>query len=421
MPPMQKERYIAHVDMDAFFAAIEQRDNPQFRGKPVVIGADPKKGKGRGVVSTCSYEARKFGIHSGMPISIAYRKCPHAIFLSVDMRKYSMASHQIYKILYDFTPHVEPISIDEAFLDITGSFHLFGTPQKTCLLIKSKIKKETRLTASVGLAPVKMVAKIASDLEKPNGFVEVKKDKVLDFLWPLDISKMWGLGKKSEVIFREKGMNTIGDIAKRDIKEMVDIFGKNGAHFWQLANGIDERYVETEVETKSIGNEITFEKDTLDRTKIEGTLMGLCEKVSGRLREEDFKGRTITLKIRLQGFHTFTRAITIKESTNFADSLYKEVKRLYNEFDTKGKKVRLVGVSVSNLLPTNSKDSLFREIADTKRESVYSAIEKINKKFGQSSIHRAASPALLAKCKHLVVFRQKGGTSKMRRRERFYG
>ena len=398
---MPKESFIAHVDMDAFFAAIEQRDNPQFQGKPVVIGADPKKGKGRGVVSTCSYEARKFGIHSALPISIAYRKCPHAVFLPVDMEKYSMVSHEIYNIFYSFTPHVEPISIDEAFLDITGSWHLFGSPRKTCILIKSKIKKETKLTASIGLAPVKMIAKIASDLKKPDGFVEVKKEKVLDFLWPLDISKMWGLGKKTEVIFRTRGINTIGDIAKSDIKELVDIFGKNGAHFWQLANGIDQRIVETEVETKSIGNEITFGKDTSDRVKIEGTLMGLCEKVSGRLREEGFKGRTITLKIRLEGFHTYTRAVTIKEATNFADSLYKEVKRLYNKFDTKGKKVRLVGVSVSNLLPINSRDSLFRETVDIKKENVHSAIERINKKFGQSSIQRAAS--------------------KIRRRERFYG
>jgi len=398
---MPKESFIAHVDMDAFFAAIEQRDNPQFKGKPVVIGADPKKGKGRGVVSTCSYEARKFGIHSALPISIAYRKCPHAIFLPPDMKKYSMVSDEIYDIFFSFTPHVQPISIDEAFLDITGSWHLFGSPPKTCLLIKSKIKKETKLTASIGLAPVKMVAKIASDLKKPDGFVEVKKDKVLDFLWPLDISKMWGLGKKTEIIFRKRGINTIGDIAKKDIKELVDVFGKNGAHFWQLANGIDQRHVETEAETKSIGNEITFGKDTLDRTKIEGTLMGLCEKVSGRLREEGFKGRTVTLKIRLEGFHTFTRAVTMKEPTNFTDSLYNEVKRLYNKFDTKGKKVRLVGVSVSNLLPINSRDSLFRETADMKKESVHSAIERINKKFGQSSIHRAAS--------------------KMRRRERLYG
>lgn len=388
---MAKERFIVHADMDAFFAAIEQRDNPRFRNKPVIVGADPKKGKGRGVVSTCSYEARKFGIHSAMPISTAYKKCPGAIFLRVNGEKYSRVSHQIYNILYDFTPDIEPISIDEAFMDITGSYHLFGTPQKTCLSIKSRIKKETNLTASIGLAPTKMVAKIASDLRKPDGFVEVTKEKLLDFLWPLDISKLWGLGKKSEMVLRDMGINTIGDIARKDIRELEDIFGKTGAHFWNLANGIDERGVETETEAKSIGNETTFSKDTLDTAKIEGALMSLCERVSKRLREDDFKGRTITLKIRLTGFKTYTRAVSIAGSTNFADVLYKEVKNLYNKFDRKGKKVRLVGVKVSNLSPLDFQDSLFEERTDKKREDIHQAVERIKERFGDASIHRATS------------------------------
>lgn len=388
---MPKGKYIAHVDMDAFFASIEQRDNPRLMGKPVVIGADPKKGSGRGVASTCSYEARKYGIHSGMPISIAYRKCPQAIFLPVNGKKYGKVSQEIYSIFYAFTPDIEPISIDEAFLDITGSYHLFGTPRKTCLAIKSKIKKEINLTASVGLAPVKMVAKIASDLEKPDGFVEVAEGGVLAFLRPLDISKMWGLGKKTETIFRRMGINTIGDIAQRDVKELIDVFGKNGAHFWHLARGIDERDVETERDVKSIGNEMTFEEDTRDARKIESALMFLCEKVSGRLREDGLKGRTITLKIRLEGFKTYTRAVTLLMSTNFADMLYNEVKKTYNRFDTKGKRVRLLGVSVSNLLLADVRDSLFSEKRNEKNESIHKALEKIKKKFGSDSIHRATS------------------------------
>lgn len=388
---MSKERFIAHVDMDAFFAAVEQRDNPKFRGRPVVIGADPRKGRGRGVVSTCSYEARKFGIYSGMPISIAYRKCPQAIFLPVNGAKYARISHQIYNILYNFSPEIEPVSIDEAFLDITGTYHLFGTPEETCLLMKSTIKKETNLIASVGLAPTKMVAKIASDLKKPDGFVKVGKDGVLDFLRPLDISRLWGLGKKSEPALRDIGINTIGDIAKRNINELMDLFGKNGAHFWYLARGIDERNVETETEIKSIGNETTFLRDTAEKNKIESALMALCEKVSGRMREESFKGRTITLKIRLEGFRTFTRARTIADPTNFTDMLYKTTKDLYNRFDTEGKKVRLVGVQVSNLLPANAKVTLFKESSDKKREDIHLAVEKINRKFGSSFIHRASS------------------------------
>jgi len=386
--------------MDAFFAAVEQRDNPQFQKKPVVIGADPKGGRGRGVVSTCSYEARKFGIHSAMPISIAYRKCPRAVFLPVDMKKYAEVSHRIYDLFYDFTPEIEPVGIDEAFMDITGSYHLFGTPRETCLLIKSRVKKETNLTASVGLAPTKMAAKIASDLKKPDGFVEVTEEGLLDFLRPLDISRMWGLGKKSAAVLRRAGINTIGDIASGDVKELIDAFGKNGEHFWYLARGIDEREITPGSETKSIGNEITFERDTSDKEKIERTLISLCEKITGRMRRKGFKGRTVTLKIRLTGFKTYTRAEGLGAPSNFTDVLYKHIKSLYNGFDTKGKKVRLVGVSVSNLSPINSREWLFEESADKKREDIHMAVEKIKKKFGEGSIHRATSDIKIGGRKH---------------------
>jgi len=377
--------------MDAFFAAIEQRDNSDFKGKPVVVGADPKKGKGRGVVSTCSYEARKFGIHSAMPISIAYRKCPEAIFLPVNGKKYAKVSHEIYNIFCNFTPHIEPIGIDEAFLDITGTFHLFGTPQKTCLLIKSQIKEKTGLTVSIGLAPTKMAAKIASDLKKPDGFVEVTDETLLKFLWPLDISKLWGLGKKTEKILRDKNINTVGDIAEKSLEELIDLFGKNGEHFWYLARGIDEREVEAEEGAKSVSNEFTFDEDTLDKESIESTLMFLSEKVSNRLREDDIKGRTITLKIRLEGFKTYTRAVTIHEATNFTDILYKNIKELYNDFNRKSKKVRLLGVKVSNLSLASTMDSLFSGAGDVKREDIHKALDKIKKKFGTRSIQSATT------------------------------
>lgn len=388
---MPEERFIVHVDMDAFFAAIEQRDNPSLRGKPVVVGADPKGGKGRGVVSTCSYEARKYGVSSAMPISIAYQKCPRAVFLPVDMEKYSLVSEEILGILYGFTPQIEPVSIDEAFLDITGSFHLFGTARKTCLQIKSGIKKETGLTASLGLAPVKMAAKIASDIGKPDGFVEVTKEGLLDFLWPLDVGKIWGLGKKTEEVLKSAGIRTIGDLAKKDVEELIEMFGKNGAHFWELAHGIDPRPVETDDEVKSVSNEITFEKDTSSREKIYASLLGLCDKVSGRLRADGLKGRTVTLKIRLQGFKTYTRACTMLQSTNFVDLIYAEVKKLYDNFDTAGKKVRLVGVKVSNLTSSGFKDSLFDEAGNHKREKMHKAVEKIRDKFGDASIIRAGN------------------------------
>ncbi len=377
--------------MDAFFAAIEQRDNPSLQGKPVVVGADPKGGKGRGVVSTCSYEARKFGIASAMPISMAYRRCPRAVFLPVDMEKYSRVSSEIYRLFYDFTPEIESVGIDEAFLDISGSYHLFGTPLKTCQLLKSRIKEETGLTASVGLAPTKMAAKIASDLNKPDGLVEVTEGDLLDFLWPLDISKIWGLGKKSKILLNDMGIETIGDLARTDLKKLEEVFGKNGEYFWELANGIDEREVEAEGEVKSISNEVTFDKDIGDRERIEGTLIGLCEKVSGRLRKDRFKGRTITLKIRLQGFHTYTRSKTLTQPTNFVDTIYPAIKKLFEDFDLKGRRVRLVGVKVSNLAPVDFKESLFADVSDEKKERIHKAVDKIKKKFGDIAIHRAGS------------------------------
>ena len=391
---MRKKKYIAHVDMDAFFASVEQRDNPEFRDRPVVVGADPKKGKGRGVVSTCSYEARKFGIHSGMPISHAYRLCPKAVFTPVNMKKYARVSSEIYKIFYEFTPQIEPISIDEAFLDISASYRIFGSvPKKTCVLLKSRIKEKTALTASVGLAPIKMAAKIASDLEKPDGLVEVTESNLHDFLRPLDISKIWGLGKKTQNILKNMGIKTIGQLADRDIKELIGAFGKNGAHFWSLANGIDERDVETESETKSISNETTFSEDTKDTEMIACELMRLSEKVSTRLRVENFKARTITLKIRLEDFDTYTRASTLGSATNFDDIIYGEIKKLYTNFKTRGKKVRLVGVKASSLSSSEFCDTLFHESDDEKRKRVSGAVDIIRERFGYDLIKRARSQA----------------------------
>lgn len=384
-------KIIAHVDMDAFFAAVEQRDNPCLRGKPVVIGADPKGGKGRGVVSTCSYEARKFGIFSAMPISVAYRKCPRAVFLPVDMEKYSNVSWEICNFFHNFTPKIEPVSIDEAFLDITGSYHIFGTPLKVCLLIKSGIKEKIGLTASIGLAPTKMAAKIASDLNKPDGLVEVTREKLLDFLWPLDVGKIWGLGKKSQAALNNINIKTIGELAKADLRTIKKVFGKNGETWKRLANGVDEREVETEERLKSMSNEITFDEDIHDREKIEEALIGLCEKVSNRLRYNAVKGNVITLKIRLEGFQTYTRSKTLAKATSYADTIYKMIKKLFDSFDLRNKKTRLAGVKVSNLIPETFKDSLFNDDLDKKKENIYRAIDKIKEKFGNKAIYRAGN------------------------------
>ncbi|MDW7679709.1 MAG: DNA polymerase IV, partial [bacterium] len=221
-------KVILHIDMDAFFAAIEELDHPEYRGQPVIVGADPKAGTGRGVVSTCNYKAREYGIHSAMPISRAYKLCPYAVYLSPRMSRYLEISQKIQAIFHEFTPIVEPLSIDEAFLDVTGCIRLFGEPITIAQQIKIRIHQQTGLTASIGIAPSKFVAKIASDLEKPDGLVFVAPEKVLDFLWGLPISKMWGVGKKTETKLRLMGVDTIGKLAKFPRDQIVKRLGKSG-------------------------------------------------------------------------------------------------------------------------------------------------------------------------------------------------
>jgi nucleotidyltransferase/DNA polymerase involved in DNA repair len=283
---MEKERFIAHVDMDAFYAAVEQRDTPAYQGRPVIVGADPKGGTGRGVVSACSYEARTFGIHSAMPISQAYRKCPGAVYVQPDHKKYERESKKIFAILKKFSPDVEPISIDEAFMDITESFHLFGSPETACRKIKETIKKETGLTASIGLAPNKMTAKIASNEGKPDGLVIVGKGELLTFLHPLPVGALWGVGEKTKEIFKKNGINVIGDLAFQDRQQIYRQFGTAGEHVWLLANGVDPRGVESTRSVKSISNEHTFDEDVEDVDQILDVLMALCERVAMRLRKE---------------------------------------------------------------------------------------------------------------------------------------
>lgn len=388
---MDKERFIVHIDMDAFFAAVEQRDNPQYRFRPLIVGADPKQGKGRGVVSTCSYEARIFGVRSAMPISIAYRKCPQAIFLPVDMQKYSSVSGQIFTMLECFTPFIEQVSIDEAFLDLSDTYKLFGaTAYDTCIVIKRRIKDTIGLTCSIGLAPTKMAAKIASDLKKPDGLVEVKQEELLDFLWPLNVDKIWGIGDKTKIALNQAGIFSIGELAKKSKEELLNLFGRNGIYFWEMARGKDASKVLAEREVKSISNETTFQKDTLDKDLIEREFAFLCEKVSDRLRKSGFKARTITLKIRLEGFKTYNRSVTIAAPTNFAEVLNKEIKQIYGDFEVKNKKIRLVGVQAANL-SSSDEQTLFPDKTDLKKEDVHKAIDVIRQKFGDFSILRAGS------------------------------
>jgi len=388
---VEKERFIVHVDMDAFYAAVEQRDNPAYLGKPAVVGADPKGGAGRGVVSACSYEAREYGIHSALPISTAYRKCPHAVFLRGDMRKYARISRQIFGILERFTPDLEPISIDEAFLDISGSYHLFGSQENACRQIKAVVKAETGLTASIGMAPNKMTAKIASDLEKPDGLVIVSREDLLGFLHPLPVGKLWGVGKRTLEALQALNIRTIGDLARWEQEDMADRLGKGGIHVWKLANGIDPRDVRGEEEVKSIGHEHTFAEDETDWDKIEDSLMRLSEKVSRRMRRLGYKGRTVTLKIRLADFSTFTRAVTRDGATNYVEDLYNSALQKSREFKRGRQPIRLIGIQVSNLEHEERQLDLFSGAGtDTdKKERLHTAMDAIKDRFGEAAIkHR---------------------------------
>ena len=384
-------RSIVHIDMDAFFAAVEQRDDPSLRGKPVVIGADPKGGKGRGVVSTCSYEARPFGIHSAQPISQAYRACPHAVFLRPSMGKYGAVSKRIMTILYDFTPLIEPVSIDEAFLDITTSAHLFGGPVETCKKIKERIRKEEGLTASVGLAPIMMAAKIASDLEKPDGLVVVNPGEVAAFLAPLPIERLWGVGKKTAATLRKLGIKTIGDILRWKPDALASHLGNAAHQLHDLARGVDDREIETDYEAQSIGNETTFEIDTNERPVVMGTFLALAEKVSYRLRREGWCAQTITIKVRFKDFTTKTRALTIAEATNYADTLYETARTLFDTLLPPAKRmpfIRLIGLKASKLQRPAENKTLFSETVNSKQERLHKTLDRIIERYGEDTVHR---------------------------------
>ncbi len=345
----KKYRTIVHVDMDAFFASIEQLDNAPYRGKPVVVGADPKGGKGRGVVSTASYEARQYGIHSAMPISRAYRHCPHAIFLRPRSSRYSAVSDSVMETLKRFSPLIEPISIDEAFLDCTGTETLFGTRRDLGMIIKDEMHRETGLTASVGIASNKSIAKIASDLQKPDGLTICPPGKEREFLSNLPLDKLWGAGEKTVALLESMGFHSIGDIASFPLKDMERIMGKWGTHLWHLANGIDDRPVAIEEGYKSMSEEITFEEDVSDDETVYATLLSIADRLSRRMRNHRLKGRTVNLKIRLEGFVTFNRSHTLHREIDDMFTLRDTAGELYRKFDRKGKRVRLIGISMSNL------------------------------------------------------------------------
>ncbi|MDD5145306.1 MAG: DNA polymerase IV [Candidatus Pacebacteria bacterium] len=342
------ERIILHIDMDYFFAQIEERDNPRFRGKPVVVGADPKNGSGRGVVSTANYVARKYGIHSALPISKAYQLCPDAIFLPVNMELYQKVSSEIMEIIKKYSSQWEIISLDEAYLDISFS----GSYEKAKEIgenLKKEIFEKEKLTATVGVGPNKIVAKIVSEKAKPNGLLVVTQPEAEKFLEPFDIDDLPGVGPKTAEKMRSLGINKIGDIKKLSKEDLINIFGVVGEDFYLRARGIDENPVSSEGVIKSIGRQYTFEKDTRDSKTLFSAFDEMILDVYKELFEAGFNFKTITVVCRFQGFETHTMAKTLKKPTNDLKILKTESKKLLLKFILQNQKlIRLIGVRVSS-------------------------------------------------------------------------
>lgn len=376
------KRKIIHVDMDAFFASIEQQDNPEYRGKPVIVGGL----SGRGVVSTCSYEARKYGIHSAMPMYMAKKLCPQGIFLPVRRKRYEEVSEQIFKILYDITPFVEPVSIDEAYLDVTA---IDKNPEDIALEIKKRVKDATGLTVSVGISYNKFLAKLASDWNKPDGLMVITEDMVPEILKPLPVTKVHGIGEKSAEKLRSIGIETVEDLLKLPQENLIELFGKTGVEIYNRIRGIDERPVETMREIKSIGKEKTLEKDTKNKELLIQHLKEFSEIVSEELIKERLYCRTVTVKIKTADFAVHTKSKTVDKYIRFSEDIYEVAKGILEEWKLE-QYVRLIGLSVSNLSPVKYEQLSFLDKRLVKVIKAGNLAEEINKRIGKKIIKKGS-------------------------------
>ena len=381
------ERHILHIDMDAFYASVEVLDNPTLAGKPVLVGGTPEQ---RGVVAACSYEARKFGIHSAMPMSQAIRICPEAIVLPVRMNRYAKLSKQIQEIFHRYTPEVEPLSLDEAFLDVTGCISLFRSAETIGERIKQDIKEQTGLTASVGVAPNKFLAKLASDLEKPDGFVVITEEAKQSVLDPLPVSKIWGIGKVTTKELNRIGIKTVFQLRTAHRYKVSMVFGNQTDDILRLTQGIDDRAVEPHVKAKSISAEETFPTDIQDKEVLLGILVHQVEEVAQRLRSEKLQARTITLRIRYGNFKTITRSMTMDKPTNTTHILLQEASDLLKQWHKKSAgPLRLLGFGTSGLSPEGmSQQLLFADPEEEKQKNIDAAFDKIREKYGEDALRR---------------------------------
>lgn len=378
---MKSKRWIMHVDMDAFFASVEVLDNPDFIGKPVIVGGQSM----RGVVSTCSYEARSYGVHSAMPMVQAKRLCPNGIYVTCRMQRYLEISNQIMHIFHEFSPLVEQLSIDEAFLDISGMERLYGSHKQIGFLVKQRIKQEIGLTASVGIAPNKFLAKLASDMEKPNGFTIIEHENARRFIAPLEVDKIFGIGKKAKQILLQFGIERIGQLADAQENVLKQVFGKNAETVRLLALGIDEREVVSNYEQQSIGREITFEQDLHGFSQCQQALLHLSEFVGYRLRSRGYYGHTLTLKIKYAGFKTHTHSITSEIDIFNDEEIYHLAVDLLKQA-TLAEGVRLLGITISGLSKGESVSLCFEN--DERKKQRSRLTDDLKRRFGENVIHR---------------------------------
>lgn len=381
-----QNRWIAHCDMDAFYASIEIRDDPSLAGKPVVVGGSAT---GRGVVAAASYEARKYGIHSAMPMARAIRLCPDLVRIPGNLAKYAAVSAQVMEVFERFSPLVEPLSLDEAFLDLTGTETLFGPPETVGRRIKREVLEATLLTVSVGIAPRKFVAKIASDLRKPDGLIVVGQDEVEPFLAPLPIGRLWGVGPKTLAQLETLGVATIGDLRSISRDSLTRRFGAWGERLLDLAAGSDEREVVPDWEAKSYSHEQTFPRDVGDSDFVEAVMLDQASRVGRRLRRDGVSGHVVAIKLRYGDFQTLTRRHKLPDPTCLAETIHAEARRLFRA-NWDGRAVRLIGVGVTQIVPLAGDSGLFPGVGDAPRlMRLAETVDRIQDRFGRSKLIRA--------------------------------
>jgi DNA polymerase-4 len=380
-------RTILHVDMDAFYASVEQRDNPALRGKPVIVGGASR----RGVVLAASYEVRPFGVHSAMSMAEALRRAPQAIVVGPRHHRYAQVSDAAFAIFRRYTPLVEGLSPDEAFLDVTASRALFGDGESIARAIKADVLRELGLTASAGVAPCKFAAKVASDLKKPDGLVVVAAGGVAAFLAPLPIERMWGVGPKTAPRLRRLGFSTIGDLAHARPAQLEDELGSWGNHVARLARGEDDRDVEAGARARSIGAEQTYEEDLVGREAIARTLLDHAGRVARRLMRSGLQARTVAVKVKYSDFTVRTRRITLHESVQDTDAIHRAATQLLARVPLDRRRVRLTGVSVSGIVPVDRELSLFPDRPAEKRRRLEEVTARIAERFGNEEALMRAS------------------------------